>query len=198
MASIEMAEEIRKAIGVLKEGGIVVFPTDTAFGIGCRADDEKAVERLFKIRKRPESQATPVLVDTVKMAQDLLLPISQEVIDKLIELYWPGALTIVLRCKVDKVPSLVRGGSSTLGVRIPNHAILRAIIQGVGVGILGPSANFHGAKTPYKYEDLDQDLIKLVDYVVPGECSVCQASTVIDCAKKPWRVIRQGAIFVEL
>lgn len=186
--------DIEKAISILKEGGIVIYPTDTAFGIGCRIDDKKAIERLFRIRKRPRSQPTPVLVDTVKMVQEYLEPISQEVIDKLVEPYWPGALTIVLPCKTGRVPKSVRGGGNTLGVRIPNHPITRSIISGVGVPILGPSANFHGEKTPCKLEDLDRELVSQVDYVVKGECSLKQSSTVIDCSQKPWRIIREGAV----
>lgn len=191
-----MDQDIQKAIKVLKDGGIVIFPTDTAFGIGCRIDDEKAVARLFKIRKRPLTQATPVLVDTVKMAQDYLLPIPQEVVDTLIEPYWPGALTIVFPCKTDKVSSLVRGGGKKLGVRIPNHPTARAIIRGMGKPILGPSANFHGEKTPYTFEDLDKMLVGLVDYVVWGVCTIKQPSTVIDCSQKPWKILRQGAVSV--
>src|SRR3989344_5775452 len=101
-----MNENIKKAVEVLKRGGIVIFPTDTAFGIGCVIDNAEAVEKLFKIRKRPLTQATPVLVDTVKMAQDFLQPIPGEVVDKLIEPYWPGALTIVLQSRIHKVPEL--------------------------------------------------------------------------------------------
>lgn len=186
--------QLKKAIKILKEGGIVVFPTDTAFGVGCRIDDGKAVERLFRIRKRPKTQATPVLVDTVKMVQDYLEPIPKKVVDKLIEPYWPGALTLILRSIRKKVPNLVRGGGETLGVRIPNHAITRAIIRGVGVGILGPSANFHGGKTPYQMRDLDPEFIKQVDFVVSGKCTLNDVSTIIDCTVKPWKIIRRGAL----
>lgn len=194
-----MEHNIEKAIDIIKNGGIAIFPTDTAFGIGCRIDSESAVKRLFSLRKRPETQATPVLVDTVKMAQDYLLrPIPKEVIDNLIEPYWPGALTIVLPCQTDKVLSLVRGGGNNLGVRIPNHKTARRLIREVGIPLLGPSANFHGEKTPYSFTDLDPKLTTLVDIVVAGECSVCNASTVIDCSEKPWRILRQGAIKLEI
>lgn len=190
-------EEIRGAIQVLKNGGIVIFPTDTTFVIGCRIDDEKTIERLFKIRRRPKTQATPVLVDSVKMAQKYVKPIPEEIVDKLINAYWPGALTIILRCNKVKIPSFVRGGGITLGVRIPNHSIPLALIKGVGVPILGPSANFHGEKTPYRFEDLNPELVNLADYVVAGECLLEKQSTVIDCSQKPWRVVRQGAIEVK-
>lgn len=192
-----MQERVKKAVKILKGGGIIIFPTDTAFGIGCRVDDEKAVEKLFKIRKRPAEKATPVLVDTVKMAQDFLKPIPQEVIDKLIEPYWPGALTIILYCNKVKVPRLVRGGGNTLGVRIPNHPIARTLIRETGVPILGPSANFYGEKTPYSFDSINKELIKLVDYVVPGDCSVKQASTVIDCSVTPWKILREGAVRIQ-
>lgn len=188
-----MISDIEKAIKILKSGGIVIFPTDTAFGIGCRVDNEESVKRLFKIRKRPETQAMSILVDTVTMAKKYVEAIPQDVVDTLIEPYWPGALTIVLKSK-DSVSSLVRGGGKTVGVRIPNHLIARKLIRGVGGGILGPSANFHGEKTPYRYEDLDQNLIKLVDYVVPGVCLVGMASTVVDCSIEPWKIVREGAI----
>lgn len=186
--------DIEKAIQILNQGGIIIFPTDTAFGIGCRVDKEESIQRLFKIRKRPENQAMSILVDTVTMAKKYAEGIPQDVIDKLIEPYWPGALTIVLPSRLENVPELVRGGGRTIGVRIPDNSITRKLIRGVGVGILGPSANFHGKKTPYRFEELDSELIKIVDYVVPGECLIGNISTVIDCTIKPWKVLRQGAI----
>lgn len=193
-----MDQQIEKAIKVLKNGGIIIFPTDTAFGIGCRIDDEKAIKRLFDIRKRPESQATSVLADSLEMAQKYLQPIPKDVIHKLMKKYWPGALTIVLPCRTDKVPKLVRGGGETLGIRIPNHSTILQIIKAVRIPILGPSANFHGEKTPYRFEDLDENLVKLVDYVVLGKCSLKQRSTVVDCSEKPWVIVRDGAIILDL
>lgn len=189
-----MDQDVKQAIRVLNDGGIVVFPTDTAFGIGCRIDDEQAIKRLFEIRKRPENQAAPVLVDSVEMAQKYFLPIPKDVIDKLIKPYWPGALTIILPCKADKTPILVRGGRTTLGIRVPNHSTIRQIIKGVGVPILGPSANFHGDKTPFSLSEVNKKLQEQVDFIVGGVCKHKQPSTVIDCSKHPWRIIREGAI----
>src|SRR3989344_4845508 len=124
-----MKAYIKDAIKVLRDGGIVIFPTDTAFGIGCRIDDEKAIEKLFRIRQRPKDQATPVLVDSLEMAKDYLSPIPKDVIDELIKPYWPGGLTIVLPCRIDKVPKLVRGGGKTIGVRIPDNPVILEIIK---------------------------------------------------------------------
>ena len=190
--------DLTEAIKIIKEGGIVIFPTDTAYGIGCRIDRPESVKRLFKTRKRPESQATPILVDSLSMAQNYWHSPLPDEIRKLAQKYWPGALTVIYDCKTEKMPSLVRGNGKTLGIRMPDHIIPLELIKSAGVPILGTSANFHGQKTPYKYEDLDPELIKLVDYVIPGECQTGKISTVIDCSVTPWKIIRQGAIKIEL
>ncbi len=187
-------DNITKAIQILKDGGVVIFPTDTAFGIGCRIDDEDAVERLFAIRKRPETKAVPVLVSSLHMAQEYVQVVPPEVIQKLMQPFWPGALTIVLQSKIEKVPSLVRGGTETMGVRVPDHLTTLALINGVDVPLVGTSANFAGGETPYTFGSLDKELVKLVDFVVQGECHAKEASTVIDCTVNPWKVLRQGAI----
>lgn len=193
-----MEDQITKATKILNKGGIIIFPTDTAFGIGCRIDNTDAIKRLFTLRKRPENKATPVLVSSREMAQEYLQPIPETVKKELIDRFWPGALTIVLSSKMDKVPDLVRGGTNTLGVRMPDHDVTLEIIEKVGVPILGTSANFHGGSTPYSFEELDPELVKLVDFVVKGECIVKEASTVIDCTKEPWEVLREGAVRIEI
>lgn len=191
--------EINKAVDVLNSGGIVIFPTDTAYGIGCRIDNEEAIERLFKIRRRPHDKAVPVLVSSVQMAREYVLEIPQEVEENLIKKYWPGALTIVLPAKIEKIPGLVRGGKDTIGIRMPNSEVALSIIKKVGVPILAPSANFHGEKTAFDFQDLDVELIKLVDLVIKGEMnSQGIASTVIDCSVVPWNILREGAVGVIL
>lgn len=188
-----MDKKINEAINILKQGGVVVFPTDTAFGIGCRIDNEEAIRRLFEIRKRPKNQPPPVLVDSLRTAR-AYAEIPEDVEEKLIKKYWPGALTIILQSRIDKIPRLVKGKGVTLGIRMPNHPITLALIKGVGVPILGPSANFHGEKTPYEFVDLDKKLIALVDYVIPGKCALKKQSTVVDCSGKAWKILREGAV----
>lgn len=187
-------DDVKKAVEILENGGIVIFPTDTAFGIGCRIDDEEAIKRLFTIRKRPETKAVPVLVSDLHMARKYLKPVPQEVIEKLITPYWPGALTIVLPCNTKKIPTLARGGGDTVGLRVPDHITTLGILNGLGVPVIGTSANFAGEKTPYTFADLNSELVKKVDFVVHGVCRVQEASTVIDCTVKPWKVLRHGAV----
>lgn len=186
---------IKEAIFILKKGGIVIFPTDTAFGVGCRMDRIDSVERLFQIRKRPFNQAVPVLVSDLAMAQRYLASLSN-LVRRLIKTYWPGALTIVYYCQVKKVPLLVRGGGKNLGVRMPNHPVILKMIREIGVPILGSSANFHGKATPYSLVDLDLDFVKLTDGVVKGDCYQGNVSTVIDCSRQPFTIIREGAVKV--
>lgn len=190
--------KIKEAVDILKQGGIIIFPTDTAFGIGCRMDNITAVKKLFKIRRRPVTQAVPVLVDSINMAQSFLLSPLPDNVRQLMDLYWPGALTVINPCQKQLVHPLVRGGGDNLGVRMPNHRISLKLISEAGVPVLGPSANFHGAKTPYRLQDLDSQLMKLADYVVPGKCIYQKASTVIDCSVSPFAIKRQGDVFPEL
>ncbi len=186
-------ENITKAIEIVKKGGIIIYPTDTAFGIGCRIDNHEAVDRLFRIRRRPMTQAMPVLVSSAKMSL-AYLDHPSDIVRQLMATYWPGALTIVAPCKKNLIYSPIRGAGETIGVRMPNHKTPLQIIQMVGVPMLGPSANFHGGPTPYRQEDLDPELMKLVDFVVPGTCTLKQASTVVDCSVTPYKIIRQGAV----
>lgn len=187
---------VQKATEILKHGGIVIFPTDTAFGVGCRIDDRQAVDRLFKLRKRPRTQATPVLVGSTEMALAYYLD-PQEIVRHLMKKFWPGALTIIAPCKKNVVYSPIRGNGKNIGLRMPNHATALGLIRGVSVPVLGPSANFHGLPTPYRYEDLDPELVKLVDGVVPGVCSVGMASTVVDCTTGHIQIVRQGAVMLK-
>lgn len=192
-----MDKQVKQAIDVLKNGGIVIFPTDTAIGIGCRIDNESAVRRLFEIRKRPENKPVLALVNSLAMARKYWDSIPKNVLEILIKKYWPGPLTLILHSNKEKVPKMVMGANDTLGIRYPNNKMLLELIREVGVPIVAPSANFSGEKTPFRFEDLNPELVKLADYVLNmelrGEKNV---STVIDCTVQPWKVIRQGAVHV--
>jgi L-threonylcarbamoyladenylate synthase len=187
----------KQALEILENGGIIIFPTDTAFGIGCRIDNSASVSKLFDLRKRPTNKAVPVLFGSIAQVKEYVLPFDSHV-EELMKKYWPGALTLVLNCKTDKVNSLVRGGGESLGVRIPNDVSLVKLINDLGVPIVGTSANFAGEKTPYKYEDLNLNLLELVDGVLMGETKEETASTFVDCTKKPWKILREGAINLNL
>lgn len=184
---------IQQAASILEQGGIVIFPTDTVYGIGCRIDFANSVDRLNKLLRRPHIQPLPVLVNSQEMAEKYLQPLSDKIYG-LMNKYWPGGLTIVYYCRTRLVSKAVRGGGNTVGVRIPDHDIPQQLIEKVKVPLVGTSANFHGAKTPCKINDLDQNLLQMVDATVVGDCKLRQASTVIDCTQEPWRILRQGVV----
>lgn len=186
-------EKISHAAKVVRDGGIIIFPTDTAYGIGCRVDNQQAVSRLFEIRRRPLAQPTPVLVSSVVMAREWFGQTS-DLVEKLMDRYWPGALTIIAPCRNPLVAKLVCGPGPTIGLRQPDHETALEIISRVGVPILGPSANFHGGPTPFSVAGLNPELVKLVDAVIDGETRASGVSTVADCTGSHPLILRQGAV----
>ncbi|MBI2195790.1 MAG: threonylcarbamoyl-AMP synthase [Candidatus Levybacteria bacterium] len=190
-------EQIDKAAEVLKNGGVVIFPTDTAFGIGCRIDDEKAVRRVFELKKRDYNKPLLALVNSIEMAREYV-SIPKDVEEKLLDRYWPGGLTVFLKCNLEKVPSIVRSGTDSLALRLPDHTDISTVIGRVGVPILATSANISGGSTPYTIFDVNRELISKVDFVLNGECTFRKQSTIIDCTLNPWKIIRQGAVKVSI
>lgn len=190
-------DKIIEATKILFQGGIVIFPTDTAYGIGCRMDNESSVKRLFELRRRPFTKAVPVLIDSIEMAEKYYDSSLSDIVRHLMSDYWPGALTIIYKCNTAKIPALVRASADTIGLRIPDHEIPLALISSIKVPLLGPSANFHGGKTPFTYKDLDKELMKKADYSLAGNCKLKQASTVVDCSVTPRKILRQGKIKVD-
>ncbi len=192
-----MNRDIQKAIKILQDGGIVIFPTDTAFGIGCRIDAEAAVKRVFDIKKRDYSKPLLALVDSIQMARQYV-SIPKDVQEKLLDKYWPGGLTVFLKCNLEVVPSIVRSGTDSLALRLPDHDAIRGMINRVGVPILATSANISGEKTPYSINELNKELLSKVDFVLNGECTYKKQSTIIDCTVKPWKIVREGAVKVSI
>lgn len=176
-------DQIKKAVRILKNGGIVIFPTDTVYGISCRFNDKDAISRLYKIKKTPSIQPFPILV--TELSQIKKLAIINKTGEKLIKKYWPGALTIVLKSKVSK---------EKIGFRMPSSSLIKLLIDEVGAPIIGTSANFHGSSPPKSYEELDPDFVKLADFILKGDCQLGAESTVVDATAIPPKILRQGVI----
>ncbi|MEK7518223.1 MAG: L-threonylcarbamoyladenylate synthase [Patescibacteria group bacterium] len=185
-----------EAIEVLKRGGIVIFPTDTVYGIGCRMDASESVKRIFDIKRRNYHKPLLALVDSMEMAEEYV-SIPKKVREKVLNVYWPGGLTVILKCNLRKVPMIVRSGADTLAVRLPNHDDIRNIIKQVGVPILATSANFSGDTTPYSISEINKELLSKADFVLGGECTFRKQSTVLDCTVEPWRIVRQGGVKIK-
>lgn len=175
--------EIKKAAQILKNGGVVIFPTDTVYGIGCIYNNKEGLTRIYKIKNRPRKVPFPVLLSSVEQAGRVVE--INKTAKKLMKKYWPGGLTIVLNSIDEK---------TKLGVRMPNSEITLSLIEESGSPIIGTSANFHGQKPVADFKSLDPKLTKLVDFVVEGNCQKGQESTVIDTTGEKIRIIRQGAV----
>lgn len=182
---------IEKAVQILKGGGVVVFPTDTVYGVGCRIDCKKAIRRIYQIKRRDYSVPFPILLGQKK---DIFnwAKVSPKT-KKLMDQFWPGALTLVLPTKLKVLPILKnkKGGAS---FRLPNHNLALNLIKKVGVPIVGTSANFHSKDPAKKSTDLDTEFTSLCDFIIEGECQIGVESTVLDLIGKLPKILREGAI----
>lgn len=183
----------RRALEVLRQGGVIVYPTDTLYGVGCRIDEEAAVRRIFALKGRALSEPLPVLLADPADLELYGTQISAAA-RRLAALYWPGPLTIVVR-RSPRLPALVAGGGETIGLRVPGMPLPRALIRDLGIPLVGTSANSHGARPPMTAQQVVFDLGDGVDLVIDGgRTPLGKESTVVDTTVDPPRVVRQGAL----
>lgn len=173
-------KEINNAANILKNGGIVVFPTDTVFGMGCLVDNSNAIKKLRNIKA--SHQNFPILVSSIQEAKKYTKPSTYA--EKLMQKFWPGALTIIVKDKMGK----------TLGVRMPDSKLTLTLIKKTGKPIIGTSANFHTKPAPKSVGELDPNLLKKANYFLIGKCKNMCESTVIDTTVNPPKILRFGAI----
>jgi L-threonylcarbamoyladenylate synthase len=188
---------IRKAADVLRRGGLVAFPTETFYGLGAAALDRAAVRRVFEAKGRPASMPLLVVLDVASNLSQLVDEVPTHA-RALIERYWPGPLTLVFRA-APRVPAEVTAGTGTVGVRVPSHAVPRALVAQLGVAVTAPSANPTGAAPPATADAVLAGLGDAVDLVLDGGPTAGGApSTVVDVTVDPPRVVRQGAVTLKL
>ena len=181
---------ISTAARAIKEGLVIVYPTETVYGIGTNALDPKSVLKIFRIKERPLNKALPIAVSGPKMAEKLAF-VTEEA-RKLVREFWPGPLTIILK-KKSSVPIEVTGGGENVGLRAPGHAIPLSIMKITGLPLIATSANKHNQPNP---ETVDEALAQIgeVDLVLDAGKVKGVPSTVIDLTKRPPVIIRDGPI----
>lgn len=193
---MDIKEQISKGVAILKRGGVVAFPTDTVYGLGASAYISSAVERIFRIKSRPENIALPLLVAGADQLEEVAVNIPS-IAWELVRKFMPGALTLVL-LKSDRVPDIVSAGGKTIGVRIPAHPVPIALIQGLGAPIVGTSANLSGKSSPLTAAGVISQIGSKVDLVIDGGRSPGgKESTVVDVTVDRPVILRLGAIPVE-
>lgn len=192
----EDRDTIMKAAKIIKEGGIVAFPTETVYGLGANALNTNAVEKIFEAKGRP--QDNPLIVH---VADFDIYKYVKEVPKKaklLMDAFWPGPITIILK-KSDLIPDRVTAGLDSVGLRMPENRIARTLIQYSGFPIAAPSANISGKPSPTSIEHCILDLNGKVDMIIGGDrCSVGIESTVVDATSEEIIILRPGAITEEM
>ncbi|HEX9975633.1 MAG TPA: L-threonylcarbamoyladenylate synthase [Dehalococcoidales bacterium] len=191
-ASSDTQRQIEKGIAILRQGGLVAFPTDTVYGLGASMTLPQAVARIYAVKSRPQSMALPLLVASTSQVSAVAQQVPS-VAWRLIEHFWPGALTIVLP-RSEAVPLIVTGGEATVAVRIPAHPIPIALIEGLGTPIIGTSANLSGHPSPLTAEEVHSHLGNKVDLIINGGRCSGQESTIVDVTGETPVIRRAGAI----
>ncbi len=188
---------IETAGKILRNGGLVAFPTETVYGLGADALNEKAAEKIYAAKGRPSDN--PLIIHITNM-QDLekIAEIIPEVAVKVAEKYWPGPLTMIFE-KSDAVPYGTTGGLETVAVRMPDHEVARAVIDAGGGFIAAPSANTSGRPSPTKAQHVEEDLSGKIDMIVDGgDVEIGVESTILDMTVTPPMILRPGAITKEM
>lgn len=188
---------IAGAADILRTGGLVVFPTETVYGLGAHALDPVAVERIFSAKGRPADDPLIVHVHDVSEVERLTTGVPRDVA-ALAARFWPGPLTLVLR-RSSAVPSVVTAGLDTVAIRVPAHPIAHALIAAAAVPVAAPSANLFSRPSPTRAEHVLQDLDGRVDLIIDGgPTEVGVESTVLDLTDAVPTILRPGAVTLEM
>jgi len=178
------------AAGILKEGGLVAFPTETVYGLGANALDAGAVLKIFDAKGRPADNPLIVHVSSREQARDVA--IVEDRAEALMERFWPGPLTLVLPAKAG-VPKEVTAGLETLAVRMPDHPVALGLIERAGLPLAAPSANKSGRPSPTTAQTVYDDLAGKIPLILDaGPTEVGMESTVCAIEKESLRIYRPG------
>lgn len=190
------ANERAKAIKLLKEGKLIVFPTETVYALAGDAGNLLAIQQIFALKKRPTNQPLSVLLAKEhpldRWARDI-----PPVAEKLAQHFWPGPLTLILH-KEKSVLTALTGGQDKIGLRVPDHPIAQAVLNAFGSGLAAPSANRSAHLSPTQIEHVREEFDNKPELIIDGgPCSVGIESTIIDVTFDVPRILRLGAISLE-
>ncbi len=183
------------AIQILLRGGVVVYPTDTVYGLGANPFNEISVLKIYEVKEREFNKPLPILVSDIKVA--LRLGVFDDIALKLAKTFWPGPLTIVVKRKIG-IASLALGEQEKVALRMPKHKIALKLALSLGGAIIGTSANksgFKAAKTAKEAEEMIGEKVNLILDSGPSPGGI--PSTIIDVTVRPFKVIRLGPISIE-
>jgi L-threonylcarbamoyladenylate synthase len=189
------AGNIRKASKVVKNGGLIIYPTDTVYGLGCNPFDVQAVKRIFETKGERKYKPLPILGSDIQHVQKIAQ--LNEKAMKVAKKFWPGPLTIIVP-KKPSLPDIVTCGSGSVGVRIPNHSVATQLISLCDGLLVGTSANKTGHKPSKTALEAAEQLGDQVDVILDaGPAPLCQESSVLDLMLKRPKMLREGLIKLE-
>ena len=189
-------ELIYKGAKIIKRGGLVAFPTETVYGLGANGLNPEAVRKIFQAKGRP--QDNPLILHVYNKSQviPLVKSISKEV-EKLMEKFWPGPLTILFK-RSNLVPDIITGGLDTVAIRMPNNPIALKLIELSDVPLAAPSANTSGKPSPTSATHVIEDLYGKIDLIIDGgDTGIGVESTVLDMSGDVPMILRPGGISIE-
>ena len=185
--------EIEKAVETLRAGDLVVFPTETVYGLGANAANPAAVRKIFEVKGRPPDHPVIVHLDNPRYLHRWVSDVPP-VAGRLADMFWPGPLTLILP-KAENVNEIVTGGHDSIGIRIPSHPIAQQLLTAFGGGIAAPSANRYGRLSPTKPEHVRDELGDAVHVLLDGgDSPIGLESTIVSCLNNEVRLLRPGFI----
>ena len=189
--SASSSEAIAQALTILHTGGLVAFPTDTVYGVGALAFDGNAIESIYIAKDRPLEKAIPILISDISELDKVAVDIPESVY-KLASRFWPGPLTLLVPKRAELPDSV--SATSTVGVRVPDHEIARALLRAAGPMAV-TSANISGAQSPVSAEDVYQQLGGRIPLIIDGGRTPGGVpSTLVDCTVPGLNILREGPI----
>ncbi len=186
------SDNVLAASHIVKNGGLVIYPTDTVYGLGCDPLNPEAVKRIFKAKGKKRKKPLPILASSKEHVERIAL--LSEKARKIAEKFWPGYLTLVLP-KKRSLPDIVTCNLDSVGVRVPRHEIAMQLISLSGGLLAGTSANRTGVKPPRTAQEAAGQIGKEVDLIIDGgPTALGVSSTVVDLTVEPPRILREGPV----
>ena len=186
-------EIIQRAVTVVKQGGVIAFPTRCLYGLGADAFNAAAVDRVFEIKQRPSQKPILILIDRRIQLERLVSHVSKAA-SRIMDQFWPGRVTLVFEA-ADTVQDYLTAGSGKIGIRLPGHPVAAALVDSLGGPLTGTSANLSGRPGCGRIADLDPQLIQQLDAILDaGPLKGGTGSTVVDVTQDIPRVLREGDI----